>query len=90
VIDITPGAFGLLESIIGWEVSSSPALSNHRHILFNLQGSILVRLIRKPSGKNRGYFRGDLKDRLEKCPEMNTINKVGLRLAIHWVQQALI
>jgi hypothetical protein len=26
VIDITLGSFGLLETIIGWEVSSEPAL----------------------------------------------------------------
>jgi len=32
VIDITLGSLRLLESIIGWEVSSEPSLSDHRHI----------------------------------------------------------
>jgi hypothetical protein len=36
VIDITLGSLRLLESIIGWEVSSEPSLSDHRHILFTL------------------------------------------------------
>ena len=90
VINITLGSFGLLESIIGLEYSSAPALSDHRHILFTLQGSISVCLTRNPSGKNWGSFRGDLKDRLEKGPEMNMKNKAGMGLAIHWVQQALI
>jgi hypothetical protein len=36
VIDITLESFGLLESITGWEVSSDPSLSDHRHILFAL------------------------------------------------------
>ena len=90
VIDITLGSFGLLESIIDWEVSLEPSLSDYRHNLFTLQGSIPVRLIRNPSGKNRGSFRGDLKDRLEKGPEMNMKNEAGLGLAIHWIQKALI
>ena len=90
VTDITLGLFELSESIIGWEVSSAPALSEHRHILFTLQSSISVRLIRKPSGKIRGSFRQDPKERLEKGPEMDTKNEAGLGLAIHWVQHALI
>jgi hypothetical protein len=89
VIDITLGSFGFLESIIGWKVSSEPSVSYHRHILFTLQGSIPVRLIRNPGGTNWGSFRGDLKDRLERGPEMNMKNEAGLGLAIHWVQQAL-
>ena len=39
VIDVTLSALRLLESIIGWEVSSEPPLSNHKHILFVLWGS---------------------------------------------------
>ena len=38
VTDIILGSFGLLESITGWGVSLEPSLSNHRHILFTLQG----------------------------------------------------
>jgi hypothetical protein len=38
VTDITLGSLRLLESITGWEVSSEPSLSDHRHILFTLQG----------------------------------------------------
>jgi hypothetical protein len=45
VIDITLGSLRFLDSFIGWEVSSEPSLSDHRHILFTLQGSIPVRLI---------------------------------------------
>jgi hypothetical protein len=52
VIDIALGSFGLLESIIGWEVSSEPSLLDHRHILFTLQGSVPVRLIRNPRSTN--------------------------------------
>jgi len=61
-----------------------------RYILFTLQGSILVLLIRDPRGTNWGSFRKDLRDRLERGPEMNMKNEVGLGLAIHLVQQALI
>ena len=56
LIDITLGSIRLLESIIGWEVSSEPSLSDHRHILLTLRGSVPVRLIRKPKGTNWGYF----------------------------------
>jgi hypothetical protein len=88
-MNITLGSFGLPESI-GWEVSSEHSLSDHRHILFTSQGCIPVCLIRNTRGKNWGSFRGDLKYRLEKGPEMNMKNEAGLGLAIHWVQQALI
>jgi len=56
VIDIALGSLGLLDSIIGWEVSSEPSLSDHRHILFILQGSVLVRLIRNPRGHQLGLL----------------------------------
>jgi len=52
VIDITLGCFGLLESFKNWEVSCEPFMSYHRHILFNLGGSILMHLIRNPRGTN--------------------------------------
>jgi hypothetical protein len=56
VIDITLGSSGLLDSITGWEVSSEPSLSDHRHILFTLWGSIPAHLIRNPRGTNWGSF----------------------------------
>jgi hypothetical protein len=90
VTDITLGSLRLLESIIDWEVSSEPSLSDHRHILFILRGSVPVRLIRNRRGTNWGSFREDLRDRLEKDPEMKMKSEAGLGLAIHWVQQALI
>ena len=37
--DITLGSLRLLESIIGWEVSSESSLSDHRHILCSLYGA---------------------------------------------------
>jgi hypothetical protein len=90
VIDITLGSFGLLESITSWEVSSEPSLSDHRRILFTLQGSVPVRLISFPRGTNWGSFKEGLRDRVEKGPEMNMKNGAGLGLAVHWVQKALI
>jgi hypothetical protein len=74
VINITLRSIKLVESIIGWEVSSEPSLLDHKHILFTLQGSILVYLIRNPRGTNWGSFKGDLKDRLERSPEINMKN----------------
>ena len=62
VTDIILGSLRLLESIIGWEVSSEPSLSDHKHILFTLRGSILVCLIRNTRGTNWGSFREDLRD----------------------------
>jgi hypothetical protein len=41
-----------------------------------------------PRGTNWGPFRGDLKNRLERSPEVNMKNEAGLELAIHWVRQA--
>ena len=90
VSDITLGSLRLLKGIIGWEVSSELSMLNHRHILFTLRGSVLVRLIRNPRGTNWGYFKGDLRDRLERGTEINMKNEAGLGLAFHWVQQALI
>jgi hypothetical protein len=90
VTDITLGSFGLLDSIIGWEVSLEPSLSNYRHILFTLRGSVLARLIRNPRGTNWGSFREDLRDVLGRGPMMNIGNEAGLGLAMHWVRHALI
>ena len=83
MIDTTQGSFGLLESITSWEVLSEPSLSDHRHILFTLQGSVPVRLIRNPRGTNWVSFREGLRDRLEICPQINMKDEAGLGLAIH-------
>jgi hypothetical protein len=90
VIDITLGSLRLLESIIGWEVSSAPSLTEYRHILFTLRGSVPVRLIRNPRGTNCGSFKEDPRDRLERGPGMDVKSEAGLGLAIYWVQQAII
>jgi len=87
VIDITLGSLGSLTS---WEVSSEPSLSDHRHILFTLRGSVPPRLFRNRRGTNWCSFKRELRDRLERGPEMDIKNEVGLGLAIPWVQQALI
>jgi hypothetical protein len=90
VINITLGTLWLLDSIIGSEISPEPSPSDHRHILFTLRGSVPVRLIRNPRGTNWGSFKGDLRDRLERSPEMNMKSEDGLGLAIQWIQQTLI
>lgn len=65
VSDITLGSFGLLVSFKSWEVSSEPSLSDHRQILFNLEGSIPASLIRNPTGTNWNAFHEEMKGRLE-------------------------
>ena len=90
VIDFTLGSFGLLGSVKSWEVSSEPSLLDHRYVLFTLQGSIPVRLIRNPRSINWDSFREGLRDRLEGGPEMNMKDEAGLGLEIIWVQQTLI
>jgi len=67
-----------------------PSLSDHRHILFILQGSALILLIRNPRGTIWGSFQGSLREKLERGPEMSMKDEAGLGLAIHWIQQALI
>jgi len=56
VNDIILWSFGLLESITGWEVSLKPSLSDHRHMLFILWGSMPAPLIRNSTGTNWGSF----------------------------------
>ena len=73
-----------------WEVSQEPSLSHHRHILFTLWGSFPAPLIRSPRGTDWGSFREDLRDKLERGPEMRLEYEAGLGLAVHWIQQALI
>jgi hypothetical protein len=90
VIDITLGSSGLLENIESWEVPMEPSLSNHRHILFTLRGSVPVRLVRNPRGTEWGSFREELKEMLSRGPVGCTGDKVGLGLALNWVQHAQI
>jgi hypothetical protein len=49
-----------------------------------------VYLIRNPRGINWGSFKEDLRDWLERGPEMDMKSEAGLGLAIHWVQHALV
>jgi len=70
VFEITLWSFGLLESFKGWEVSSEPSLLDHRHILFTLEGSVPVYLIRNPRGTNWDSFQEGLKGRLERRQEL--------------------
>jgi hypothetical protein len=90
VIDITVGSYELMDSIVDWEVSLEPSLSDHRHILFTLQGSVPVLLTRNPRGTKWDSFREDLRERLEGGPEMSMEDEEGLGLAGRWIQQALI
>jgi len=82
VIDITIGSFGLLESIISWEVSSESSLSCYRHVLFTVRGSIPTRLIRNLRGTNWCAFQEDLRDVLGRGRMMNIGNEAGLGLAV--------
>jgi len=90
VIDITLGSYGLLESIIGSEASQLPSILDHRLILFTLWGSFLAPLIRNTRGTDWSSFQEDLRDKLERGPEMSMKDEAGLGLAVHWIQQALI
>jgi hypothetical protein len=62
------------------------SLSDHRHILFTLRGSVPVLLVRNPRGTNWGSFRRDLREKLERGPEMNIEDEAKLGLAVHWIQ----
>jgi len=63
---------------------------DRRHFLFTLEGSLPVCLIRNLRCTNWGFFREGVKGRLKRGPEMNMKDEGGLRLAILFVQQALI
>jgi hypothetical protein len=41
-------------------------------------------------GHQLGSFQEGLSEKLERGPELNVKDEAGLRLAVHWVQQALI
>jgi hypothetical protein len=71
VLDVTLGSCGFLEKITDWEVSAEPSLSDHRHILFTLRGSVPAPLIRNPRGTNWGSFQRDLRRGLEGGPGMS-------------------
>jgi hypothetical protein len=70
VFEITLWSFGLLESFKGWEVSSETSLLDHRHILFTLESSVPVHLIRNPRGTNWDSFQEGLTGRLERGQEL--------------------
>jgi hypothetical protein len=90
VIDITLGTYELLDSITEWEVSLEPSLSDHRHILFTLRGSVPVPMVRNPRSTDWGSFREDLGRGLERGPEMDMKDEASLGLAILWIQQTLL
>ena len=87
---ISPWDLWTLESIIRWEVFREPSLSDHRHILFTLRGSVPALLIRKLRGANWGSFREDLRYKLERGPELSMEDEAGLGLAVQWIQQSLV
>jgi hypothetical protein len=70
VFEITLWSFGFIESFKGYEVSSEPSMSDHRHILFTSEGPVLVCLIRNPRGTNWDSFQEGLKGRLERGQEL--------------------
>ena len=76
-VGITPESFGLLESFKSWEVSSELSLSDHRHIPFTLEGSVLQFLIRNLRSTNWESFQEGLKGIQESGPEMNMKDEAG-------------
>jgi hypothetical protein len=58
VLDITLGTCELLERIKDWEVSSEPSLSDHRHIMFKLVGSVPASFFRDPGKHQLGLLSG--------------------------------
>jgi hypothetical protein len=90
VIDIPLGYVGLLENIQNWEVSLQPSLSDHRHILYTLRGSLPARLSRNPRGTNWDYYREELRDLLRRGPMEYIRDEARLEFALQWLQHALI
>jgi hypothetical protein len=90
VLDITLGSCELLERIKDWEVSSEPSLSDHRHIMFKLVGSVPASCFRDLRSTNCDSFREDLESRLEQGPRIDVKDEAGLGLAIAFLQGALI
>jgi hypothetical protein len=58
VLDIILGSCGLLEKTTDWEVSAEPSLSDHRHNLVSLRGSVPAPLIRNPRAPTGVPFEG--------------------------------
>jgi hypothetical protein len=90
VLDITLGSCELLERIKDWEVSSEPSLSDHRHIMFKLVGSVPASFFRYPRSTNWDSFWEDLESRLEQGPRIDVEDEAGLGLATAFFQGALI
>jgi hypothetical protein len=67
-----------------------PSLSDHRHILFTLWGSVPVNMVRNPRGTDWGSFWEELKEVLSRSPVGCTGDEAGLGFALNWVQHALI
>jgi hypothetical protein len=86
VLDITLGSCELQERIKDWEVSSEPSLSDHRHIMFKLVGSVPASFFRDPRSTNWDSFREDL----EQGPKTVVKDEAGLGLAFAFLQGALI
>ena len=84
------GPLDFYKNITSWEICSEPSLSDHRHILFTLGGSLSVRLPWNPRGTNWGSFREGLWVRLKRGPQMNMKHGAGWGLAVYWIQEALI
>jgi hypothetical protein len=66
--DITLRSFGVLGRVKSCEVLSELSLSDHRHILFTLQGSLPVCQIRNSRGTKWDSFWEDLRNRRGRGP----------------------
>jgi hypothetical protein len=82
VIDSTLGSLGLLDNIQKWEVSLEPCLSDHRHILFTLRGSLPALLSRNPRGTKWESYREKLRDLLCRGTIEDRRDEAGPRLAL--------
>jgi hypothetical protein len=90
VLNITLGSCELLERIKDWEVSSEPSLSDYRHIMFKLVGSVPASFFRDTRSTNWDSFQEDLEGTLEQGPKTDVEDEAGLGLAIAFFQGALI
>ena len=90
VTDIILGPYGLLEIINDWGgLFRARPVGSYSHS-FHSTGLCAVALGQNLRGTNWGSFRRDLREKLEKGPEMNMEDDPGLGFAVHWIQQALI
>jgi hypothetical protein len=90
VLDNTLVSLELLDKIKDWEVSSEPSLSDHRHIMFKLVGSVPAGFYGGPRTTNWDSSREDLDSRLEQGPKRDVKDEAGLGLEIAFVKGALI